>query len=111
MSSRPHVTVALDQFGDKVFVGRPKGERARVIAKLDRADERDSNVTVIVPEGVYSVNSSFFLGMFGPSVRRWREEGFRERYKFVGTDISHAVEDGIREALDSTSPLARAISE
>lgn len=92
--------------GGKVFSGRDKGRECRREAALDEADARNAIVDVYVPEYAYSVNSSFFLGMFGDSVRHHGEKGFRELYRFTGKDITKTVEDGIREALDDSSPLA-----
>ena len=94
--------------GGKVFAGRERGEKVRHAAQLGLLDEQDVCVTVFVPEDIFSVNSSFFLGMFGESVRRLGEEGFRAHYRFEGKDISDTVEDGIREAIASVSPLDQA---
>ena len=91
--------------GGKVFAGRERGEKVRHAAQLSSLDEQDVSVTVVVPEDIFSVNSSFFLGMFGESVRRLGEEGFRAHYRFEGKDISDTVEDGIREAIATASPL------
>src|SRR5262245_4979689 len=100
--------ITLDDYrsrGGKVFAGRERGEKVRHAAQLSALDEQDVRVSVFVPDDVFSVNSSFFLGMFGESVRRLGEEGFRAHYRFEGKDISDTVEDGIREALASVSPL------
>ena len=90
----------------KVFVGREAGQVCREFFKLDELDKVGAEVTVTIPEEVYSVNSSFFLGMFGDSIRSLDEDGFRSQYHFVGKDISRTLNNGIRHALDRDSPLS-----
>ncbi len=100
--------IDLDEYrsnGSKVFAGRERGKLARQRAGLDQSDQTDTAILVRVPEDIYSVNSSFFLGMFGPSVRRFGGEGFRQRFSFEGKDISRVIDDGIKEALRTKSPI------
>ena len=82
----------------RVYAGRDWGREARQVARLDELDRMDVTVEVYVPLDVYSVNSSFFLAMFGPSIRALGEESFRERYRFTGRDIRTTVEEGIYDA-------------
>lgn len=91
--------------GSRVFAGRDRGSNVRNQNKLDKLDKEGKVVEVFVPEDVFSINSSFFLGMFGPSIRQLGEEEFRRRYRFVGKDITRVKEAGIREALRTESPL------
>ncbi len=95
------VSIDLSHFADKptrVYAGRDWGKAARQQARLDELDGQDVVVEVRVPPDVYSVNSSFFLAMFGPSIRALGEEAFRARYQFVGRDIGTTIEDGIYDA-------------
>jgi hypothetical protein len=92
--------------GVRVFSGRERGKAVRGKADLDRLDARDDFVVdVIVPHDVVTISSSFFLGLFGASVRKLGEVRFRERFRFLGLDISEVVSSGITEALNSSSPL------
>jgi hypothetical protein len=91
--------------GSQVFAGRERGQKVRAAARLDEIDRTDNEVEIRVPEDIYSLNSSFFLGMFGDSVRRFGETEFRRRYRFVGEDLEALINEGIREALRTTSPL------
>lgn len=103
----PHV-VDLGRFqsGDaRVFAGRTRGANVRAKARLDELEADGDVIQVLVPEGTFSVNSSFFLGMFEQSIRRLGETEFRNRYKFMGADIDETIEDGIAEAQKSASPL------
>lgn len=91
--------------GVGVLAGRERGRNVRAAARLDELDTQQEPITVLVAEDIFSVNSSFFLGMFAESIRKLGEPEFRKRYRFEGKDISRTVEDGIREALQSKSPL------
>ena len=82
-----------------VLAGRDRGEKARKEEGLDQLDRGDSVVTVVIPDSVYSVNSSFFLGMFDKSIQLLGADDFRRRYVFVGPDAERTREEGIRKAL------------
>lgn len=101
--------IALSDFrshGSRVFAGRERGEEVRRETQLDGIDaDEEQSCEVSVPPDTFSVNQSFFLGMFGPSVRVLGEEGFRRKYVFVGKNISRVLDEGIREALNPDSPL------
>ena len=89
----------------RVFAGRDRGRRARKRAKLEEHDRAGRAVEVHVPVDTFSVTSSFFLAMFGPSIRFHKEERFRELYSFTGWDATEVLIQGIREALNRKSPL------
>ena len=91
--------------GVLVFAGRDRGELVRAKARVEEADKEAEPVEVRVPEDVFGVTSSFFLGMFDKSVKRFGDDGFRKHYHFTGKDISAVLDDGIREALRTGSPL------
>ncbi|MGH8546153.1 MAG: hypothetical protein ACREX3_21530, partial [Gammaproteobacteria bacterium] len=105
--AKPVTVVDLSAYrssGVRVFAGRERGKKVRTAAALDRLDHQPDSVEVRIPDDVFSVNSSFFLGMFGRSIRTLGEDRFREKYEFVGKDIARVIEDGIKEALRSKSP-------
>ena len=85
--------------GVGVLAGRDRGENARKEEQLDRLDRDGVLVTIEIPDEIYSVNSSFFLGMFDKSVQNLGAELFRARYEFVGPDAERTREEGIRKAL------------
>lgn len=102
------VTIDLDQYRSEdslVFAGRDRGAVVRKRARLDEIDRTGEDVLIIVPDDVYSVNSSFFLGMLGESIRKLGEEEFRRRFRFKGAIIEVVVDDAIREALRKGSPF------
>jgi hypothetical protein len=89
----------------RVFAGRDRGAKVREAAGLDTLDKDAEEVEVRVPKDVFSVNSSFFLGMFTDSIKGLKEAAFRTHYKFTGKDISRVIDECIDEALRTGSPL------
>lgn len=90
----------------KVLSGRETGKNLRTQLNLDTVDHSDDIMTVIVPDTLYSINSSYFLGAFGASVRTLGEQEFRTRYIFKCDDIIRKnVEDGISRALKDSDVL------
>ena len=78
-----------------VYTGRSRGEALRAKYALDAQDESDQPVEVIIPDETYTVSSSFFLGMFGPSVvKAGSVENFRRKYHFRAPHFLDSVLDG-----------------
>lgn len=91
----------LSKYHDKgvgVIAGRPRGERVRKDAGLDSADRSGRTVRIVIPAWVYSVNSSFSLGLLEKSVVILGETEFRRRYSFEGPDAEGVREDVISKA-------------
>ena len=90
----------------RVFSGRSEGKLVREKLKLDETEKTGEKFTIIFPEDTISLNSSFFLGVFGPSIRTLGKEKFKEVYDFECPDfIQSSIEDGIKRALKSSNPL------
>jgi hypothetical protein len=90
-----------------VFSGRPRGEAVRKQINLDKVDTTEELVKVVIPGDVFSVNTSFFLGLFGESVRgAGSKENFLKRFTFeCPPEILEDVSDGIERALREKSVL------
>ena len=87
--------IDFSTLGGPVFVGRAKGIFSRKQLSIDETDAAPGPVTIRIPADTYSVNSSFFLGMFGPSLDYFgSRESFMEHYRF---EAPHHV----METLDS----------
>lgn len=72
------------------------GVTARKAFNLDLLDSQENIVAIQIPDEVYSVNSSFFSGMFQKSIKTLGEKVFRERYLFECDDIIKMnIENGI----------------
>ena len=91
----------------KVFAGRERGKYWRRQFKLDHVDLEEGSVDVLIPEDIISLNISFFLNLFGDSVRRLGREGFKAHYHFKSDPILElAIEQGIDQALKRSSALS-----
>jgi hypothetical protein len=89
-----------------VMSGRPKGEHVRQRLQLDSEDTSEDSVEVEIPIDIIALNRSFFLGLFGKSVRTLKEEKFRKKYTFHGSPLAlRDVEAGIQRALVEGSAL------
>ncbi len=88
------------ELGMPVFTGRSRGEQARKRIGLDKFANNEV-VDVIIPDEVYTVTSSYFLGLFAPSVKALGgREKFLEVFNFSGPDFILAkLDDWIERAL------------
>jgi hypothetical protein len=101
------VTIDFGQLGGPVFVGRPRGEVARQKCQLPQLDAAGTGAHVVIPEATYTINSSFFLGMFGDSIRAaGSRDAFLRRYSFtVPARFWTVIDSSIERALFSHQPL------
>lgn len=88
-------------FNSRVLVGRPRGEKAREKYGLDSIDQEGRQVEVVISDNIYSVNSSFFLGLFGKSiVNAGSRESFFDRYHFAASnELKERFEGYVSRAL------------
>ena len=90
----------------RVFSGRERGLAAREKFNLNVLDHQSGGVTVVIPEGTYSMNMSFFLGMFGDSVRELGRDEFRQKYLFESDPVHlQSIEEGVNRALKESFVL------
>jgi len=90
----------------KVLSGRENGANLRSQYGLDQFDKGNEVFEVKIPEDIFSMNTSFFLAMFGNSVRKLGEENFKMRYRFICPEfLLPEIDDGIRRALKETRAL------
>ncbi|PIZ22098.1 MAG: hypothetical protein COY49_10315 [Comamonadaceae bacterium CG_4_10_14_0_8_um_filter_57_29] len=97
------VNIDFSKFNGPVYAGRARGESARKQVKLDQIDDGADVVEIIVPDGTYTVTSSFFLGMFGPSViRAGSRDAFVKRFHFkTPSFLQNDFEEYISYALET----------
>lgn len=90
----------------RVFAGRERGKHWRAEFRLDDLDRSPEGVEILIPQDIAAVNISFFLSMFGKSVRELGKDGFRKHYKFVcGQDLVPLIDLGIEQAVKTSSAL------
>ncbi len=94
----------------KVISGRERGKYWRRQFGIDRLDFSDEPVQVRIPQDVFSINLSFFLSLFGESVRRLGKEEFQKKYEFRCDPLLRPlIDQGIEQATKTSSILARAV--
>lgn len=107
--AKPNSVIQLSRFTSAesmLMSGRERGVELRRKLNLDVVDFHPEQCSVCVPEHIISLNSSFFQGLFGESVRRLGEAKFRAKYEFSATQpILDDVDRGIRDALNEANPL------
>lgn len=94
-----------------LFTGRPQGESVRKETKLDVLDQNEEKITVKIPAGTSSINPSFFLGLFFPSIKNLGLKKFEEKYTFtfeddnptIRTILRSHIEDALRNASNTIS--------
>ena len=76
--------IDFGMLGGSVFTGRDRGLTVRSTLRLDEQDELPNPVEVIIPETIYTISSSFFLGMFAPSIQKFNSKNeFLKKYVFT----------------------------
>lgn len=108
MNEKTSTVIDLAKYNGPVYTGRQRGELLRESLHLDAIDAEDSAVSVLVPNETYTVSSSFFLGLFGPSVvKAGSKEAFYKRYKFQAPAFLQEVMDGyVSRALQTRNLFA-----
>lgn len=93
--------------GSIILSGRDKGELLRSKLDLDKLEKETDVVTIVVPDSIVSFNSSYFLGLFTPSIIKYKSrEEFLKKYTFECDEyILNDIEDGISEALKKNNLL------
>ncbi|WP_394897933.1 STAS-like domain-containing protein [Clostridium butyricum] len=100
--------INLDKYidGDIVLSGRERGEELRKKLELNKKENEYNVIEIEIPEEVCSINSSYFLGAFGDSIRKYGKEGFLQKYIFIcDSIIRESIEDGISSALKERNAL------
>ena len=93
----------------KNLSGEDRGLHARDRFRMDELDRGADAVTVIVPDYVYAVSTSFFCGMFGGSYNALGgRNGLLEKYKFKAPpELWPQIEQGLeRCSYDFQPPVA-----
>lgn len=112
MDTEP-IVIDFQKMGGVVHSGRAKGELTRERFNLDKIDKEQRRVIVRIPESTYSVTTSFFLGLFGKSIRQaGSREAFLARYEFQIPQVFRDTFDScVSRALQEHRPLVRAGSK
>lgn len=101
MSTNDPLVIELQKMEGSVYSGRPEGELARKKFNLDKIDKEHRKVIVRIPESTYAVTTSFFLGLFGKSIRQaGSRSAFLGQYEIQAPEVfRNAFESYISRAL------------
>jgi hypothetical protein len=88
------------------LTGRDLGRRARENLGLSDLDAGVDSVEVLVPDHVYLITPSFFIGMFAKSVSfHGSVEAFFDKYQFTSPpQVLRQIQDSARRAYLVTRP-------
>lgn len=86
--------------GVKVYSGRIRGDLVRKELKLDSLEKNYDHIDVEIPNDIYAISASFFLSLFGDSIRTLGKEKFLSIYDFKVDDplIRKDIEEGVDRA-------------
>lgn len=89
--------IDMSAFKFRIYMGRDKGALSRTHFKLPEMEDNHSLIIVSFPDDTNTMLSSFFLAMFGDSVRSLGIDKFHEKYTFKATDhikesINHYIQ-------------------
>ena len=85
-------TIDFSKIEGPVYTGRGRGEDLRKLLKVDQLDSAENIVNVIIPNSTYSISSSFFLGLFGPSIiKSGSKDAFFNHYHFLTNDFLKSI--------------------
>lgn len=108
MKSKIEITKGIKDINKSLVIsGRNLGEDQRKKFHMDAKDKDSNNYIITIPNNIISVNSSFFLGAFGKSVRNFKsKEKFLEKYEFnCNENALITINDGINDALNNVDIL------
>jgi hypothetical protein len=95
--------------GAKVFSGRPRGEEVRRQLGLTALDAAHELTIIQIPDDVYTLNMSFFLGLCAESVIAYGPEEFAKHYIFEGPEVLiKDIPEYISQAVKESIPLQSA---
>ncbi len=99
------ITIDLQQHrmpNSHILCGKTFGVQVREKLKLDEIDKTIQQVVIIIPDDIWSLNSSYFTGVFEKSIYHLGEENFRKKYLFQFSNryIKENIEQGIADILD-----------
>lgn len=102
------VTIDFGKIEGPVYTGRDRGERLREALHLDDLDVSGDQIEVLVPDSTYTISSSFFLGLFGPSVvKLGSKEAFYSHYRFrLPSFLKQVIDSYVSRALQTRNLFA-----
>lgn len=100
MMTKPYI-IEMKQFyrtGSRALAGRDYGHLCRNKIGLSKLENSNCKIIIVFDEELFSLNTSFFKGFFGESVKTYGKEKFNEKYTFQGAE--DITSDVINSAID-----------
>lgn len=91
-------TVDLANIAGNIFIGRRNGEAVRKLLRLETISPETHRIVIRSKPGLLAINSSFFLGVFGPDIARTGSPELFFEYIDVG-GLPEAVKGRIVDAV------------
>ena len=95
--------------GAKIFTGRDNGMKARKELDLNRMDNEQDNIRILVPTDTWGINPSFFGGMFEGSIKKYGDN-FLNKYTFCYTNGDKISESLNKDIMDDFNFIIRNVS-
>lgn len=86
--------------GSKVFTGRDRGIEVREKSMIDKLEESNDLITIIIPEDIRSINPSFLEEFLFNVVTKLKKEKFYIKFKFDNKSPRYKIETDLGEAID-----------
>lgn len=83
----------------KVFTGRDRGKYVREKSRIDELETQYENVTIIIPDEIYSINPSFFEEFLVNVVKKLGKESFFAKFKFI-SEGDYEYDMPLNQAID-----------
>lgn len=104
--NKTNITINLEKFRakngnriSKVFTGRDRGEYVRKQSNIDELETKYDEITIIIPNQIYSINPSFFEEFLVNVVKKLGKEKFLTRFKFI-SEGDYEYEMPLNQAID-----------
>lgn len=88
----------------KVFTGRDRGIKVRTLSKIDSLESKFDNISIVIPEDIGSINSSFLEEFLVNVVTKLGKDKFYSKFNFINegpykitNDLKEAVERILRD--------------
>ncbi|MFZ2538499.1 MAG: hypothetical protein WAX04_06315 [Oscillospiraceae bacterium] len=82
----PQLSLYLSEYvgTTKILAGRTEGEKLRKRLKLNSLDKKQDIdiIIIVIPDDLFGIAPSFFLGLFGQSIHSLGDANFKQRYIF-----------------------------
>ncbi len=87
----------------KVFTGRDRGIKVRTLSKIDSLEGKYDKISIVIPEDIGSINSSFLEEFLVNVVTKLGKNEFYSKFEFINNgpykitaDLKEAVERILR---------------